>query len=98
MTPSSDLIGHEVVRWFEEKLVMGTIALSVEQDPDLHGLSCTMQAMKKDLKSSESVAALKPVAHAKKHRRCHRLCDSSLSASIYGGSSPIRAKHQTESV
>ena len=32
MKPSADLTGPEVVRWFEEKLMMGAIALSVEND------------------------------------------------------------------
>ena len=49
----------------------GAISLSVEQDPDLHSLSCIMQATKKDLKSSELAAVLKAAAHTREEASTH---------------------------
>ena len=71
MKPSTELTGPEVVRWFEEKLMMGAISLSVESDPELHNLSGTMQATKPDLKSSELEAALKAAAHTREEASAH---------------------------
>ena len=71
MKPSADLTGPEVVRWFEEKIMMGAIALSVEKDHELHNLSGTMQATKPDLKSSELKAALKAAAHTREEASAH---------------------------
>ena len=71
MRPPTDLSGPEVNNWYKERITMGALALSVEQDPELHSLSNTMQATKPELKALELEAALKAAAHTRDEASAH---------------------------